>query len=156
MGMDKTILIIEKDPILLGIYKEILELYDYDVQIASNGAEGVEKFKQTNPSLVVIEGEMPVHDGYDTFKQIKEIDKNANAIIITGGIEFESKNQEALDQGLIKVVLKPILVHELLNLAKRYTGIKLGKKFEGMEDQMLELTLNTDKFIKKLNKKLTG
>ena len=156
MGMDKTILIIEKDPILLGIYKEILELYDYDVQIASNGAEGVEKFKQTNPSLVVIEGEMPVHDGYDTFKQIKEIDKNANAIIITGGIEFESKNQEALDQGLIKVVLKPILVHELLNLAKMYTGIKLGKKFEGMEDQMLELMLNTDKFIKKLNKKLTG
>jgi len=156
MGMDKTILIIEQDPILLGIYKEILELYDYDVQIASNGAEGVEKFKQTNPSLVVIAGEMPVHDGYDTFKQIKEIDKNANAIIITGGIEFESKNQEALDQGLIKVVLKPILVHELLNLAKMYTGIKLGKKFEGMEDQMFELILNTDKFIKKLNKKLTG
>jgi len=97
MGMDKTILIIEKDPILLGIYKEILELYDYNVQIASNGAEGIEKFKQTNPSLIVIAGEMPVHDGYDTFKQIKEIDKNAIAVIITGGIEFESKNQEALD-----------------------------------------------------------
>ena len=64
---------------------------------------------------------MPVHEGYDTFKQIKEIDKNGNANIITGGIEFESKNQEALDQGLIKIVLKPILVHELLNLAKRYT-----------------------------------
>ena len=156
MGINKTILIIENDPILLGIYKEILELYDYDVQIASNGAEGVEKFKQTDPSLVVIEGEMPVHDGYDTFKQIKEIDKNANAIIISEEIEFESKNQEALDQGLIKVVLKPILVRELLNLAKRYTGIKLEKKFEGMEDQMLELILNTDKLIKKLNKKLIG
>ena len=154
--MRKTVLVVEDDTDLVGIYKEILELHDFDVQTALNGAEGVEKFKQTKPSLVIMDGDMPVLSGYEAFKQIKEIDKNANAIIITGGIKFESKNQEALDQGLIKVVLKPILVHELLNLAKKYTGIKLGKKFEELEDQILELTLNTDKFIKKLNKKLTG
>ncbi len=46
--MKKTILIVEDDEDLRGIYKEILELYDYDVQIAFNGLEGVEKFKQKN------------------------------------------------------------------------------------------------------------
>jgi len=156
MDTDKTILVVENDHILLGIYKEILELHDYDVQTASNGAEGVKKFKQVKPSLVVMEGDMPVLDGYDTFKQIREIDKNANVFIVSGDLEIESKNQEALNQGLIKVILKPILVHELLNLAKKYTGIKLGKKFEGMGEAMLELVIKTDEFIKKLNEKKTS
>ena len=156
MDTDKTILVVENDHILLGIYKEILELHDYDVQTASNGAEGVKKFKQVKPSLVVMEGDMPVLDGYEAFKQIREIDKNANVFIVTGDLEVESKNQEALNQGLIKVILKPILVNELLNLAKKYTGIKLGKKFEGMEEAMFELVFKTDEFIKKLNEKKTS
>ena len=50
MDTDKTILVVENDHILLGIYKEILELHDYDVQTASNGAEGVKKFRQVKPS----------------------------------------------------------------------------------------------------------
>ena len=48
MVMGKTILVVEDDEDLHGIYKEILELYDYDVQIALNGLEGVEIFKQKN------------------------------------------------------------------------------------------------------------
>ena len=44
--MKKTILIVEDDKDLRGIYKEILELYDYNAHIAVNGLEGVEKFKQ--------------------------------------------------------------------------------------------------------------
>jgi len=46
--MKKTILVVEDDKDLRGIYKEILKVYDYDVQIAVNGLEGVEKFKQKN------------------------------------------------------------------------------------------------------------
>jgi DNA-binding response OmpR family regulator len=39
--MKKTILIVEDDNDLCGIYKEILELYGFDVKIAANGLEGV-------------------------------------------------------------------------------------------------------------------
>ncbi|MEE8383771.1 MAG: hypothetical protein V3R39_02360 [Nitrosopumilus sp.] len=44
--MKKTILIVEDDDDLSGIYKEILELYGFDIQIAINGLEGVKKFKE--------------------------------------------------------------------------------------------------------------
>ena len=128
--MGRTILLVEDDMDLIGIYKEILELHEFDVQTALNGEEGVEKFKQTEPSLVLMDGDMPVLDGYDAFKQIIEIDKNANVVIITGISEFEPKSQEAIKLGLIKVMSKPILVDELLNLAKKYTSIKLEKRFE--------------------------
>jgi len=126
-GMRRTVLVVEDDIDLNEIYKEILELHEFDVQTAFNGEEGVEKFKQTNPSLVIMDGDMPVLDGYEAFKQIKEIDKNVNVVIISGFSEFESKSQEAIKLGLIKVISKPLGVDELINLAKKYTEIKLEK-----------------------------
>jgi len=125
--MDRTVLVVEDDMDLIGIYKEILELHKFDVQTALNGEEGVEKFKQTKPSLVIMDGDMPVLNGYEAFKQIKEIDKNANVVIVTGFPEFEPKNQEAINTGLIKVIPKPLGVDELLDLAKKYTEIKIEK-----------------------------
>ncbi len=125
--MRRTVLVVEDDIDLIGIYKEILELHEFDVQIALNGEEGVEKFNQTKPSLVIMDGDMPVLNGYEAFKQIKEIDKNANVVIVTGFSEFEPKSQEAIKLGLIKVISKPLGVDELLNLAKKYTEIKLEK-----------------------------
>ncbi len=118
--MKKTILVVEDDGDLRGIYKEILELYDYDVQIALNGLEGVEKFKEKKPSLVIMDADMPILDGYEAFKQIKEIDNNANVIIVTGFLDTEPKSIEALKLGLIKIISKPIGVDELLMLAKKY------------------------------------
>jgi len=125
--MRKTVLVVEDDTDLVGIYKEILELHDFDVQTALNGAEGVEKFKQSKPSLVIMDGDMPVLNGYEAFKQIKEIDKNANVVIVTGFSELEPKSQEVIKLGLIKVISKPLGVDELLNLARKYTEIKLEK-----------------------------
>ena len=127
MDMDRTILLVENDIDLIQVYKEILELHEFDVQTAFNGKEGVEKFKQTKPSLVIMDGDMPVLNGFEAFKQIKEIDKNANVVIVTGFTEFELKSQEAVKLGLIKVISKPLGVDELLNLAKKYTEIKLEK-----------------------------
>lgn len=123
--MDRTVLVVEDDEDLVGIYKEILELHEFGVEIAMNGAEGVEKYKQFKPSLVIMDGDMPILDGYQAFKQIKEMDKDANVVIVTGFSEFEPKSQEAIKQGLIKVISKPLGVDELLELAKKYTEIKL-------------------------------
>ena len=94
LGMEKTVLVVEDDMDLIGIYKEILELHRYNVETAFNGKEGVEKFKQVQPSLVIMDGDMPVLDGYEAFNQIKEFDKNANVVIVTGFSEFEPKSQE--------------------------------------------------------------
>jgi DNA-binding NtrC family response regulator len=74
-----------------------------------------------------MDGDMPVLNGYEAFKKIKEIDKNANVIIVTGDSEFESKNQEAIKLGLMKVIPKPLGVDELVELAKKYIEITQKK-----------------------------
>lgn len=123
--MGKTVLVVEDDLDLIGIYREILELYNFDVKTAVNGKEGVEKFIECKPSLVIMDGDMPILDGYQAFKQIKETDKDANVVIVTGFSEFEPKNVEAIKQGLIKVISKPLSVDELIALAKKYSEISV-------------------------------
>ncbi|MGY5142981.1 MAG: response regulator [Candidatus Nitrosopumilus sp. bin_32a] len=125
--MGRTVLVVEDDVDLIGIYKEILEIHEFDVDTAVNGEEGVKKFIEKKPSLVIMDGDMPVMDGYQAFKQIKEIDTNANVVIVTGFSEFEPKSQEAIKEGLIKVISKPLGVDELLELARKYTEIKVEK-----------------------------
>ena len=64
---------------------------------------------------------MPVLDGYKAFKQIREIDNNANVIIVTGFSDTEPRSIEVLKLGLTKIISKPLGVNELLKLAKKYT-----------------------------------
>lgn len=123
--MGRIVLVVEDDVDLIGIYKEILELHEFNVETATNGEEGVQKFIDCKPSLVIMDGDMPILDGYQAFKQIKTIDTNANVVIVTGFSEFEPKSQEAIKEGLIKVISKPLGVDELLALAKKYTEIKV-------------------------------
>ena len=123
--MGNTVLLVEDDIDLIGIYKEILELHEFDVDTAVNGEEGVKKFIEKKPSLVIMDGDMPILDGYQAFKQIKEVDTNANVVIVTGFSEFEPKSKEAIKEGLIKVISKPLGVDELLELAKKYSEIKV-------------------------------
>ena len=125
LGMGRIVLVVEDDVDLIGIYKEILELHEFNVETAMNGEEGVQKFIDCKPSLVIMDGDMPILDGYQAFKQIKTIDTNANVVIVTGFSEFEPKSQEAIKEGLIKVISKPLGVDELLALAKKYTEIKV-------------------------------
>lgn len=106
--MNSIILLVEDDIDLISIYKEILELHEWKLQTVVNGEETVEKFKQVNLSLIIMDGDMPVLDGYEAFKQIKEIDKNAKVVIVTGYSQLEPKNQKAVKEGLIKVILKPL------------------------------------------------
>ncbi len=123
--MGKSILIVEDDVDLLGIYKEILELHEFNVETALNGEEGVKKYIEKRPSLVIMDGDMPILDGYEAFKQIKKIDNTANVIIVTGFSEFEPKSQEAVKEGLMKVISKPLGIEILLELAEKYTEIKI-------------------------------
>ena len=127
ISMKKTVLVVEDDNDLLMIYKEILELNEFEVHTAVNGQEGVEKFKEVQPSLVIMDGDMPVLDGYEAFNQIKKLDSNANVVIVTGMAEYEKKNQEAIKRGLIKVITKPIGIDQLVDLAQKYSEIKLEK-----------------------------
>ena len=77
--MAKKILVVDDDPDLVETTSMILKSRQYDVVVAYDGVEGLEKAKKEKPDLIVLDVMMPEKDGYTLCKELKA-DAALNAI----------------------------------------------------------------------------
>lgn len=113
MNQKKTILIVDDDIDLLENTAFLIKSSGYDVIMAQNGAEAVQKYKETSPNLVFMDVRMPILDGYDAFFKIKQFDANAKVILITAYAQDEKKHIKAKELGLIDTISKPYNIEQL-------------------------------------------
>lgn len=67
-----SILIVDDVPLNRNLVKEYLESFDLNLYEAENGLEAVELAKRYSPDLILMDMKMPVLDGYEATRQIKE------------------------------------------------------------------------------------
>lgn len=79
---------------------------------ASNGAQALEAVERYDPSLIITDLKMPVMDGLEMLRQLRERDNNAFVIILTAYDSF-SYAQTALRLGAVDFLLKPFHDGEL-------------------------------------------
>lgn len=72
----KKILIVEDDFNFGNILRDYLILNDYNVVLAKNGIEGMEKFEKENFDLCILDVMMPFKDGFTLGKEIREKNEN--------------------------------------------------------------------------------
>lgn len=111
MSNEKKILIIDDEKNIRFTLKKSLE-NDYDIVTAVNGEDGLEKFSKQDFDLVLLDMKLPGMDGIDTLKRIKEEDKKANIIIITGFGSVDSA-VETMKLGAIDYLNKPFTPEEI-------------------------------------------
>ena len=79
----KKILIVEDDPNFGSILRDYLTLNDYDVTLAKNGIEGLEKFKKEDFDLCILDVMMPYKDGFTLAIEIREKNETVPLIFLT-------------------------------------------------------------------------
>ena len=109
----KSILVIDDNRLIRQTFKTHLASEGFDVSVAVNGGEGVEKFQQGEPDLVILDIHLPVMDGIDVLKRIREIDDKAYVIMITAFDDMKTTVQ-AMKLGAFDYICKPIDYDELL------------------------------------------
>lgn len=93
---------------------ELIEPYGYDIFIAVDGLDGVEKAKKIVPNIILMDIYMPKLDGYETSMQIKsELSSEVVKIIAVTASEFERDEQKLSDFGLDDYLRKPFKPEEL-------------------------------------------
>ena len=116
----RCILLVEDNELNREIAEEILKQYGFLVDIAENGAEAVEKVKNSAPGtydLVLMDIQMPVMNGYEATEQIRALEDPALAkirILAMTANAFDEDRKQALKCGMDGFLSKPIVMEELI------------------------------------------
>ncbi len=111
------ILYVEDEAITQIIVKKILKKISGKLYIAENGQEGFELFKVYRPDIVITDLRMPIMNGIDMIKKIRDYDQECGIIINTevDDIEYIIKS---VDIGIDKYLVKPIEKEEIIEAIK--------------------------------------
>ncbi|PLY07697.1 MAG: hypothetical protein C0625_05845 [Arcobacter sp.] len=99
---------------------EYLSFYCDNVYEASDGLDGLEKYKKLKPNIIITDIKMPKLNGIEMIKEIRKYDKNTKIIIATAFLET-SYLIDAIELGLIKYLVKPIMEDTLLPVLESCT-----------------------------------
>lgn len=69
----KTILVVEDEPDLRDLLFDELKALGYNVALAANGQEGLDKMQETEPDLILCDRSMPEMSGYEMLERIRGI-----------------------------------------------------------------------------------
>ncbi len=120
-----NILLAEDNKINQKVASVILNNMGYEVDIADNGKLAVEKFKEKDYDLVFMDIQMPVMDGMEATKQIRNIEENEHRvkkipIIAMTANTMEGDREKYLQIGMNDYVSKPFKGDELIKIFNKY------------------------------------
>jgi DNA-binding response OmpR family regulator len=108
MNSKKRILVVEDDPHVVIFVTDILEYMRFEVLIARNGVEGLEKVKKEKPDLIILDVMMPEMDGYEVCRRLKSDTRTQHLpiLMLTAKGQIQDK-VKGLDIGADDYLAKP-------------------------------------------------
>ena len=120
-----NILLVEDDLINQEIFVGLLENSLINIDLAKNGLEAV-KMLQNNPDkyeLIFMDVNMPIMNGYEATKLIREIDTKVSIVALTANA-MNQDLQDAKKSGMNEHLSKPIVVEKLYEILLKYISKK--------------------------------
>jgi two-component system response regulator AtoC len=139
----KSILVIDDDPLVGKTLSSHLSRRGFEVLLAENGEEGLQKYGESCPDLVILDIRLPDKDGLEVLGKIKEKNKDACIIIMTAYDDMKT-TVEAIKLGAFEYLVKPLDYVELdLTVDKAFQIKSLEEKISYMmEEKQKEYTID--------------
>ena len=112
------VLIAEDNVVNMAVARKFLTKWGIEVHEAVNGIEAVEKFRNGNFDLVLIDLEMPEMDGITALSEIRKVQPSVPAIAFTAAV-YEDMRIDLLKKGFMDVVPKPFRPEDLHSKIQR-------------------------------------
>ena len=120
--MAKNILICDDAAFMRMMIKDILTKNGYNVAgEAENGMKAVEKFKEVNPDLVLMDITMPEMDGIQALKEIQKLDGGAK-VIMCSAMGQQAMVIESIQAGAKDFIVKPFQAERVIEAVKKVVG----------------------------------
>jgi DNA-binding NtrC family response regulator len=113
----RLILIVDDDKGILHNLRDILQVKGHTVFIADSGQRAIELARNNQFRIVFIDVKIPLLNGLEIYKAIKEINPRVCAVMITGyRQEVKDMVEEALDSSAYTCLYKPLDMDDVLNV----------------------------------------
>jgi signal transduction histidine kinase/CheY-like chemotaxis protein len=116
-----NILLVEDNMMNVLVAQRYLERWGASIDVAYNGQEGLDKLDLSRHALVLIDLHMPVMDGFEASKKMRELGVTIPIIALTANLPDEIREQTARS-GIDDIVVKPFLPDELYRKVLHYTA----------------------------------
>ena len=137
--MNKKILCVDDEPNVLEGYKRTLRR-EYDIHIAEGGLQGLDMIRNEGPfAIVVSDMRMPVMDGIQFLRKVKEIAPETVRVMLTGNSDQQTAMAAVNEGSIFRFLTKPCSPEELAMTLD--AGIEQYRLITA-EKQLLEQTLN--------------
>ncbi len=117
------VLLMEDNAVNVLVATQFLKSWHVEVDVASNGVEGLQLMEQDRYDLVLMDLEMPVMDGFETTRHIRkasnEVNKHLPVIAITSSTSITARNK-AREAGMNDFITKPFNPNELYKMLEKY------------------------------------
>ena len=116
----KTVLIVEDTELNIDLITQLLE-DDYNLVFANDGPQGVAMANEKKPDLILMDITLPIMDGYEATRKIRETLKSTPII----GLSAHAMNEHAAkakEAGCNDYLTKPIDDEELFKMLEKYLG----------------------------------
>jgi CheY-like chemotaxis protein len=118
--MANKILIVEDNPMNRRLIGDILKYHGYEILEAENGKEGVKRAKEHKPDLIIMDLQMPVKNGYDAIKILKNDPETKHIkILAVTSFAMAGDREKVLETGADDYISKPINTRDLPERVKR-------------------------------------
>jgi PAS domain S-box-containing protein len=152
IGSKDEVLVVDDNADMRRYFQKLLER-DFEVITASNGKEALEKMAEFIPEIVVSDVMMPVMDGIELLKEIKNNAYTANVpVILVSARAGEEATSEGLDMGADDYLVKPFSSRELLSRVK--SQIKISKTHKEFSDKLERLVAERTEELRSKNNDL--
>ena len=119
------ILIVEDDTLMLRLYQKAFGFEKYEVEVANNGEEGIEKARKIKPTLMLLDIMMPKMDGLQVLDKLKaDPETKGIPVIVLTNLAGSSDADTALAKGAVKYIVKS--EHDPKDVVKIVKGVLAG------------------------------
>jgi two-component system response regulator AtoC len=142
----RTILIADDDASIRSLLKQLLSDEGYSVVEATTGTEVVDKVKETNPDLVIMDVRMPELDGIEALSKLKVSSPKTSVLIMTA---FGSSNNaiRAMELGAFDYITKPFELDKISHTVKRVIEYRdLTSEVQVLRDEISSL-VQTERIV---------
>ena len=111
--MSSKVLLVEDERTLSGIVRDALETMDFSIELAYDGSEGLRRYFEARPDILVVDVMMPKMSGFEMVKAIRQSDKETPILFLTAKTTVDDV-VTGFNLGADDYLKKPFAIPELV------------------------------------------